>query len=129
MSHRIPSSFIAPSDLHGTGVFAGEDIVKDSIIEICPIIFLPEDQIDLIKKTVLNNYYFEWGKDLRSGALALGYGSIYNHSVQANAIYEIDINADTISFYTIRDIVAGEEITINYNGSPDNRAKVWFEME
>ncbi|MCH2021140.1 MAG: SET domain-containing protein [Saprospiraceae bacterium] len=128
MSHRIPSVFIAPSDLHGTGVFAGEDIDKESIIEICPIIFLPEEQLALIKKTVLNNYYFEWGKDLRSGALALGYGSIYNHSVESNAIYEVDINADTISFYTIRDIIAGEEITINYNGTLDNKDKVWFEV-
>ncbi len=26
-----------------------------------------------------------------------------------------------------RDIEAGEEITVNYNGSPDNQSPIWFD--
>ena len=127
MSHRIPTVYIASSDLHGIGVFAGEDIAIDSIIEICPVILIPEKDIELIKKTSLNNYYFEWGENLKSGIIALGYGSVYNHNYSPNAVYTFDFESNSVYFYALREISAGEEITINYNGVPANKEKVWFD--
>ena len=60
-------------------------------------------------------------------ALALGYGSLYNHSYRPNARYD-DIGQLTKIFTALRDIPPGEEITVNYNGDPSDRAAVAFEV-
>jgi hypothetical protein len=73
----------------------------------------------------LANYCFAWGQN--QVALALGYGSIYNHSYAPNARYE-DVGPQTKVFKALRSIAAGEEITVNYNGKPGSRTKVWFEV-
>jgi SET domain-containing protein len=43
----------------------------------------------------------------------LGYGSLYNHSDEPNAEYTHEAD-DAYSFMAVRDIAAGEEITISY---------------
>jgi len=129
MSQQIPHIFVAHSELHGRGVFTGALINAGSIIEICPILYLPEKDIKPLQDTIINDYYFEWGKDLKAGALALGYGSIYNHSFTANANYKVDMEMDVLYIEALRDIVAGEEITINYNGTPGDDSPLWFETK
>ncbi len=32
-------------------------------------------------------------------------------------------------FTALRDIAPGEEITVNYNGSPEDQSAVWFEVK
>ena len=128
MIQHIDGIFVFESKLHGLGVFCAEDIHNGSLIDICPVIQLNKVDVQSILKTTLNNYYFEWGEALKKGAIALGYGSLYNHSYDANARYEIDIKFSTISIYACKDISAYKEITINYNGRPDDKTKVWFEQ-
>ncbi len=70
-------------------------------------------------------YVFEWTK--KTSAIALGYGSIYNHSFTPNARY-YDGRNQTKIFMAIRDIKAGEEITVNYNGDPKKKDKVDFHV-
>lgn len=113
------------SKLHGNGIFAMKDIQNDEIIEICPIIILNEKDTKEIDKTRLYNYYFAWKKN--SSAISLGYGSIYNHSYEPNARYEKDFLKNRLIFKSIKKIKKGEEITVNYNGDPSNKEKVWFE--
>ena len=48
-------------------------------------------------------------------ALALGYGSIYNHSETPNAAYEMEM-PDIMVFRAKIDIPAGAEILISYHG-------------
>lgn len=127
MSQQIPSIYVNKSKLQGLGVFTSSDIPEEGIIEISPILYIPSTDIPLIKKTIINNYYFEWDEDSKAGVLALGYGSIYNHSYTPNAYYDMDMPGGTISFYAYRDIKAGEEITINYNGAPDDDKPIWFD--
>ena len=124
---RIPSLFIAPSDLGGRGVFTGEPIGKGSLIEICPVIVLPEKDRPVIHDTALHDYYFLWGNEQLQCAIALGYGSLYNHSTRPNAIYLLDYGHQTIDFYSIKNIEAGAEILVNYNGEPQIKKAVWFE--
>ncbi|HJN65554.1 MAG TPA: SET domain-containing protein-lysine N-methyltransferase, partial [Pirellulales bacterium] len=64
-----------------------------------------------------------WGK--RTVALALGYGSLYNHSYNPNARYD-DARGQIKVFTAICDITEGTEITINYNGDPDDPTDVGF---
>lgn len=106
----------------GRGVFARGFIAAGTLIERVPMLVVPESAT---YGTVLSDYAFEWSKG--KVALALGYGSIYNHSYQPNARYE-DNTDRTKSYLAIRDIPSGEEITINYNGIPTSRAPVDFEV-
>jgi len=71
------------------------------------------------------NYIFWWGEDK---AIALGYGSLYNHSFNPNAYYITNIENDSIDFYSGMDIQKGEEILINYNGDPDDQSPIWFDV-
>ena len=107
-------------------MYCTEDIARDSVIEICPIIVLPGEQArEIVRGYVLYEYYFEWKKD--SIAIALGYGSLYNHSEHPNAIFEPDYKGQYIIFRSLMEIPAGQEIVVDYHaGNPDE--KVWFEI-
>lgn len=116
------------SPLHGNGVFATADLQEGEIIEICPIILLDKKDTEIIDKTHLYNYYFSWQD--KGSAIALGYGSIYNHSYEPNATYEKDMERNVLVFKAIKTIQAFEEIIVNYNnGDPQNKTAVWFDKK
>lgn len=129
MSAQQAAVYVAYSEIHGKGVFAARDIEAGEMIEICPVILFPKSQLEAVRQTFLDDYYFDWGDDEEWFALALGYGSIYNHAVHPNAEYAMDFEAQTIDFYCIAPIEAGHEITVNYNGSPGDDSPVWFETD
>jgi hypothetical protein len=128
MSLQQAPIFVAYSEVHGKGVFAGRDIEEGEVIEVCPIILFPKEELVHMRQTVLDDYYFDWGEKGEWFAVCLGYGSLYNHSYTPNAEYGMDFEAQTIDFYCIKPIPAGEEIFVNYNGDADNPSKVWFEQ-
>jgi SET domain-containing protein len=110
----------------GQGVFARRAIPKGEIIESVPVLVMTSEEFaEGLANTVLKDYCFGWGVD--QVALALGYGSLYNHSYKPNARYE-DVGHRTKAFIALRAIAQGEEITVNYNGKPRSRAKVWFDV-
>lgn len=104
----------------GRGVFARKDIKKGVTFETVPLIVFDNAECEGAK---MCTYVFEWTK--KTSAIALGYGSIYNHSYEPNARY-YDGRNETKLFVAIRDIKAGEEITVNYNGNPKKKDKVDF---
>jgi len=107
----------------GRGVFARRLIRKGEVIERVPVIVLPAEEV--VGGTTLANYAFKWGRS--QAALALGYGSLYNHSYRPNARYD-DVGRQAKAFTALRDIAAGEEVTVNYNGEPEDRSPVWFDV-
>lgn len=110
----------------GRGVFVVEDIKKGEVIEVAPIIILQfEDFVDT-RWNLLFEYYFWLDNEV---VLALGYGSIYNHSADANAEYKIDIKNKSITFKALEDIKKGKEIFFNYKGSSSSKAPLWFERK
>lgn len=112
----------------GRGMFATAAIAKNHIIEICPVLETREEDYEKLKATRLRDYYFIWNSEPKKVALCLGYGSLYNHSYEPNATYKKDIHSGTITFMAIKDIQAGEEITVNYNyGNPDDKSKLWID--
>jgi len=127
MSQRSNKIIVYPSDLGGRGILAVADIPKDEIIEVCPVIVIPPQDVLKVHETVLHDYYFTWGDDEKEAAIALGYGSLYNHAIHANAAYEMDFDTNTIDIFACRDIKAGEEVFINYHGSPGARDSLWFD--
>jgi SET domain-containing protein len=125
---RLPFLIINESDGKGRGVFTQEPIEKDTVIEIAPVIVMQrEDRIHL-DATRLHDYIFEWGETRQECAMALGWLPLYNHSSSANCEYFMDFEEEAMFLKSVRDIKAGEELTINYNGEVNNEKPVWFEQ-
>lgn len=108
-----PRIVVGASEIHGRGIFARDAIAAGDIIEICPVLRLPADQRDLIDQTLVFEYYFDWDGD---AGLALGLGSLYNHSGTPNAEYLKDTDNDVVTVRAITSISPGDEITFEYHG-------------
>lgn len=128
MQH-IPGLYYAASEISGRGMFCAHEILKGSLIEICPVVVLPEEELPVIHSTKLHDYYFTWGIDQKQCAIALGYGSVYNHAKSSNAEYNLNLADKTIEIIAVKNILAGDEITINYNGESGDGKPVWFEKD
>ncbi len=123
---HLPSLYLKPSARGGRGVFTSGAIPAESIVELAPVIELSEQDRQVIHATHLHDYYFLW--DGAGAAIALGYGSLYNHAKEANLNYELDYDFGQIRFTAARDIVPGEELLINYMAG-DEREGLWFVEE
>ncbi|GJE88341.1 SET domain-containing cytidine deaminase-like protein [Phanerochaete sordida] len=104
----------------GRGVFASRQLPRNELIEVSPVLlFTPEEYEAHGKYTVLDHYTFKW-RDGRM-ALALGLGSLFNHSRTPNVSYTLDPDTESIRYTTTRVIEEGEELCIFYGH------KLWFE--
>ena len=113
----------------GRGVFARGDIKKGEVIERCPVILVSRADTSNLKESILVTYFFYFGKSKEKLAIALGFGSIYDHSYEPNATYKVKPREKVIEFTAIKDIKKDEEITVNYNfGNPKNKSPLWFEV-
>jgi hypothetical protein len=112
----------------GRGVFARRDIKKGEVIETCPVILVSRHDMSNLSESVLVTYFFYFGKKKERLVIALGFGSIYNHSYEPNAKYKIKPREKTIEFSALKDIKKDMEITVNYNyGNPKDKTPLWFE--
>lgn len=123
----LPILEIQKSDKRGRGVFTSANIKKDTVIEISPVIVLTEKERKIVEKTILFDYIFEWGVDKKKACVAMGYVSMYNHNYDANCEYEMDFKKKLMTIKTVRPIKKGEELFVNYNASPNDKTKVWFD--
>lgn len=125
----LPFLFIAPTEVMGRGVFTSAPIKAGTVIEISPVIIMSLEERKLLDQTLLHNYIFEWGEEKDKCCMALGYVPVYNHSYTSNCEYEMDFDTELISISTVRDIKAGEELFINYNGDWNDSKPLWFEAK
>ena len=109
------------------GVFATCDIKKGTLFHEAPVVPYPNEQHKYIERTVLEDYVYEYG--INHSAVVLGYGMLFNHSYEPNATYEINFDKHTFDYYAYKDIKAGEEILINYNGEVDDYEPLWFNKD
>jgi hypothetical protein len=74
----------------------------------------------------LNDYAFAWGEDVpgfeagKECAVGLGYLSLYNHARPSNVRLLRHYADNEMSIEALRDIEAGEELTIDYD------VPLWF---
>lgn len=111
----------------GRGVFAAKDFKKGEIIECCPMIIIPRNQVMKMSDTILGEYLFALAEG--QCAIILGYGSIYNHSYHPNAVYSYVLEEVCLEFQALVNIQAGQEITVNYNGYPESNNPMWFHVK
>lgn len=117
----MPNTTVLRSPGKGRGVFATAPIARGTTIETCETILFPRTP----SSRTLERYGFEThgGQAL---LVALGNGSLYNHSFTPNARYSY-APGFRIVFTARRRIAEGEEITINYNGVPTDKTPVPFD--
>ena len=123
----LPCLTVAPAGDRGRGIFTTEDLAKETIVEISPVIVMSKEERLLLDQTLLHDYIFEWGHDTEQCCMALGYVPLYNHSYKSNCEYEMDFDDGIIRIKTVRFIKAGEELFINYNGDWNDGKRLWFE--
>jgi uncharacterized protein len=107
----------------GRGVYSTCALLSGELIEESPVVFISTPFGELPHE--LKEIVFNWRLLSGSGsgcAIALGYGSLFNHGEPANM--RCETTAAAIRFLAVRDIAAGEELTINYNAVGDHD---WFE--
>jgi SET domain-containing protein len=128
----IPSDkiYISQSNLinAGRGVFANKEIRAGEIIEICPVIQVSEHDAHDLGESILVEYFFFFDKNNNRLLLALGFGSVYNHSHNSNAKYKIISSKNIMEISALKDIKKDDEITIHYNPlNPNSKIPLWFE--
>lgn len=131
---------LAPPEAHildtgtakGRGVFATRSFCTGELVEACPVVVIV-GAFDALPKE-LQLLVFNWevlAKVAGAHALALGFGSMYNHANPANMRYEAEPSRPVLRFIAVRDVSVGEELTINYNafgGAPEWSDNNWFDQ-
>ncbi|GAA5931678.1 hypothetical protein JCM1841_000456 [Sporobolomyces salmonicolor] len=127
---RAPLEILCKDPAVGRGVFATADIPAGQVVEISPVLVLsekeykgytrgeePEDgELRGVEASQLRGYVFTWGKSGEM-AVALGLGSLFNHSSTPNVSYELKPSAYAIAYRAAKPIKAGEELCIFYGHS------------
>jgi SET domain-containing protein len=113
----------------GRGVFSTRSYSVGDLIETSPVIVLSKEDTKKIDETLLYDYYFAWGKNGDQAALALGNGSLFNHSYSPNAKYIKRDSENEINFIALKLIKKGDEILVNYNGNPYSKKPLWFNAD
>ncbi|KAJ7095947.1 cytidine deaminase-like protein [Mycena belliarum] len=110
-----PNCIVGNSEGKGRGVFGYQ-----TVVEISPVLLLGKEEYEAHGRfTILDDYTFKWKNG--SMALALGLGSLFNHSNFPNLSYAIDTSSDSIRYTTTRNVKQGEELCIYYGSN------LWFE--
>lgn len=102
----------------GRGVVTTERLRRDDLVHVAPVIVLTWRES--IGK--LAHYVWSFPNAKRGGhasaALALGLGSLFNHSRNDNLCVTFRPARLEIAFWAKRDIDAGEELTVDYGYEP-----------
>lgn len=125
-----PGTYVDEVPGKGRGVFTSKPIKAGAVIERAYVIVMSHEDRLLIDQTRLYNYIFEWQPDGQElCCMALGRVPLYNHAYNSNCEYYMEYEKEEMYIQAIRDIAAGEELTINYNGTWDDETQVWFEAQ
>ncbi|KAH9851569.1 hypothetical protein C2E23DRAFT_895739 [Lenzites betulinus] len=104
----------------GRGVYACREIPSQTLVEVSPVLLFTSEEYEKHgRHTALDHYTFKW-RDGRM-ALALGLGSLFNHSQSPNVSYTTDSATESIRYITTRKVLQDEELCIFYGH------KLWFD--
>ena len=102
----------------GYGVFTNEDIEEGEIIEVSKFIKVGFNLYDNLDKDILSVLYNFPKKDTEYFAIVLGYGSLYNSSlddISNNVDWITDKDNEVFIYHCTSKIKRGEELFIYYN--------------
>ncbi|PWN19843.1 hypothetical protein BCV69DRAFT_35809 [Microstroma glucosiphilum] len=113
--HLNPNNLLILShQSRGRGVYASRPLPAGTVVEISPVLIFGKDEWEQHgSRTILDCYTFKWGR-MGEMALALGLGSLFNHSASPSVAFKLDRPSHSIRYTLVRDVVAGEELCISY---------------
>jgi len=110
------SLYISYSDIiDGHGVFTNSDLTPGQVVEISRLISF-DNRIHRVRHPFAD-YFFRMDESRKISGLALGFGSLYNHSEDPNVRYKIDRDRELITYITCKHVKAGSELYISYGES------------
>lgn len=112
-AHASALVLVRVDPVKGRCVVAARDIAKGTRVLADPIIFVPRHESKFTDETVLRRYLFEWNDDADL-CVVLGLGSLLNHDDSANVTLVSNFEEQTMEFYALADIAAGEELVYDY---------------
>lgn len=113
-THMTARTYLGPSQVHGTGVFANVHYQPGDLIELYPILFVPASKVLIDGEHRLANYLF-YGTGYRRPFLCLGHGSYLNDSDNPNTRVTFYRKEKLVMLSARTAIQAGEELFINYD--------------
>lgn len=99
----------------GRGLFTDSFLKEKAFLEKSPLIIISKKDKSKIESTQLSSYVYEFEDGL---AIALGLGSLFNHSNTPNVGWKILKNEKAVMFWTLREIQPGEQLFIDYGYNP-----------
>lgn len=105
-------TYVGLSPGRGRGIFAKKDFKKGDVVEVSPVIVLDENDSEVLQDTLITYYVYAWGGD--KTCLALGNGSLFNHSEKPNVGYHMMENCGQIMYTAKKKISKGEELFVCY---------------
>jgi hypothetical protein len=126
---ETPKVVVTNDPSYGRTLIAVRDIRAGEHIGEAPVRVIPN--IDLKhygRIQSLVDLSHTWAN--KFSALVLGVPALVNHSFKANAYYDENPRRRTISLVAYKDIPAGCEVTMNYNGDPNDKSELdWTSTE
>ena len=112
----LVSTYVAPSDVEGVGVFASEAISKGTMIwrydpsfdRLVPARWLEEQTATM--QDFLKKYAYPAHNEPDMLVIEIDNGRFMNHTLEPNTDF-----TRVVEGYALRDIAAGEELLCNYN--------------
>jgi uncharacterized protein len=95
----------------GRALFAEKNISKGELVESCELIFVKNSEIT----RSIEAYVYQY--DNKHVVIALGNGSLINHSDDPNCEFYFSFKKKLLIIRTIKNVSKGEELTINYGYS------------
>jgi SET domain-containing protein len=135
-NYLAPSRIIVgDSKVQGRGVFSLVDINKGDVVERCPLIQMEYRSKYQLDPTIFGYTYARYQEDENTEQhgflmyIATGYGMLYNHQDEPNALWKFDYPALLGDIVAIKNIKAGEEIFINYGNCYFNSKDAYTGIE
>ena len=119
---RVPLRVVSVGS-KGRGVVTERDIAAGELVERAPVLIAREEDRAGLDPTNVGNHIFMWEHDTVAedlyaqkgrAAVVLGFTSLINHSANPNCDFIRYIDALALDLVALRDIPAGEELTIDY---------------
>lgn len=113
--HLNPHSLrILSNPKSGRGLYTSCALASGTVVEISPVLLFDSDSYSSHGRyTILDSYTFKWGR-MGVMALALGLGSLFNHSKYPNVAFHLDRERQCIRYTLTRDVESDEELCISY---------------
>lgn len=123
------------SGIEGRGVFAFDHIKKGEIIERCPLIQMEYRSKYQLDPTIFGYSYARYSTDHESEKhgflmyIAAGYGMMYNHQDDSNALWKFNYDQLIGDVIAIQDIKKDAEIFVNYGNCYFNNENAYTGKE